>query len=238
MSARIRSRFRLGLLIAAATWLAGTAAISQEAQPFKGQPADIPPGRLRGSSDQVMRIIVRGRVLRNDGKYDAALVEFEKALETARFTKDRPGESWSLSNIATVYRYRAEKEAGEAEDLIKKSAEHYERAANIARENADKHNEAYATLYLGALAAMRKDPAEALRRYAVALPLFEAEGDRYYVGRTYAYQARAYLEQRRFDQGMALYEKSLTCLREVRMFNEVTEILGEMQAAYEKFMQP
>jgi tetratricopeptide (TPR) repeat protein len=237
MNAFTRPAIRVGLLIVVAAWCASTAAAGQEAHPAKGQPADIPPGKIRGPSDQVSEIIVRGRLLRNCGKYDPALAEFEKALETAQLIKDRPGEAWSLSNIATVYRYRAEKVADNS-DLIKTSADHYEKAANIARENADKHNEAYATLYLGVLAAMRKEPAEALKRYAVAMPLFEAEGDRYYVGRTYAYQARALLEQRLFDKGMESYEKSLSCLREARMFNEVTEILGEMQVAYKKFMQP
>jgi tetratricopeptide (TPR) repeat protein len=241
----LRDCFLLGVLASVSV------VIAQEAAPPKaadqkpaaqrplGQPADLPPGKIRGASEGVTEIIVNGRLLRNDGKYDEALVQFGKALELARFTKDRPGEAWSLSNKATVHRYRAEKERNQGQrlELIKQSAELYEQSANIARESADKHNEAYATLYLGVLAAMRNEPAEALRRYAVALPLFEAEGDLYYVGRTYWFQARSVLAQRDFDKGMELYEKALPCLREARMFNEVAEILTEMQAVYKAVMQ-
>ena len=47
---------------------------------MKGQPADIPPGRIRGASEQVTGIIVRGRLRQNEGNYDAALAEFEKSF--------------------------------------------------------------------------------------------------------------------------------------------------------------
>ncbi|HZN33418.1 MAG TPA: hypothetical protein VFB80_06340 [Pirellulaceae bacterium] len=209
-----------------------SAACAQENKPAGQKPAQLPPGRIRGPSEQVAEIIISGRLLRNEGKYDEALAQFDKALKTARFTMDRSGEAWAISNVATVYRYRAEKEADKAAELIKKSAEHYEQAANIARENADKHNEAYATLYLGVLAAMRKDPDQALRRYAVAMPLFEAEGDDYYIGRTYAYQARAMLLRRDPLKALELFEKALPLLREVGMLNEAAEVVGEMQAIY------
>jgi tetratricopeptide (TPR) repeat protein len=201
------------------------------AQDEKLPPMAVPPGRIIGPSDEVAEICIIGRSLRNQGQYDAALAEFEMALKTARSTKDYSGEAWSISNIATVYRYRAEKEPEKAAELIKTATEHYEQAANIARKNADKYNEAYATLYLGVLAAMRKDVAEADRRYAVALPLFRAVNDRYYVGRTYAYQARAALLRSEPKQAIELFEKALPLLRDVRMLNEVEQVTEELKAA-------
>lgn len=215
-----------------------TLADAQEAAPPRENLPPLPPGRLRGPSDQVAEICTTGRLLRNEGKYEAALAEFDKALKTAQFTKDRAGEAWSLSNKATVYRYRAEKEPDKFAELVKESADFYEQAAAIARESGEKHNEAYATLYLGVLASMRKDPAEAQRRFAAALPLFAAVQDRYYVGRTYACQARAKLQQGEFDPALELFEKSLPCLREVRMFDEVAEVLSEMQAVYAALKRP
>lgn len=226
MNAPCRLRFWIAAFVVAS--LVGTSSRGQEAKPAEQQ--QLPPGRISGPSDEVAEICIAGRGLRNEGKYDEAIVEFEKALKTARFTKDRPGEAWSISNIATVYRYRADKEADKATELIQKSAALYEQAANIARESADKHNEAYATLYLGALAAMKGDTVEAQRRYDVAMPLFRAVNDRYYVGRTYAFQARAALLQKQPQKAIELFEKAVPLLREVGMFNEVRDVDAEIKA--------
>ena len=189
------------------------------------------PVQIARPSDEVATICIAGRDLRNQGNFDAALAEFDKALQKARFTQDSAGEAWSLSNIATVYRYRAQSEPKKAAELIKTAVQHYEQAANIARNNADKFNEAYATLYLGVLAAMRNNPAEAERHYAVALPLFRAINDRYYLGRTYAYQARAALLRSEPKQAIELFEKALPLLVEVRVFDEATQVTEELKAA-------
>jgi tetratricopeptide (TPR) repeat protein len=200
------------------------------AQDEKLPPRKASSGRVNPSKE-VAEICVAGRSLRNQGQFDAALAEFEKALNTARATKDPAGEAWSISNIATVYRYRAELEPDKTAELIKTAAEHYQQAADISRKNADKYNEAYATLYLGVLAAMRKDVATAERNYAVALPLFRAVNDHYYMGRTYAFQARAAVQRSEFKQAIELYEKALPLLRDVGRFNEVTQVEEELKAA-------
>ena len=222
---------RLSLLTLISTAIAAFSNLSiTNAQNEKPPPKNI-PGRIAGPSDEVTAICIAGRDLRNQGKFDAALAEFDKALQKARFTQDHSGEAWSLSNIATVYRYRAQNEPKKAAEFLKTAADQYSQAANIARKNSDKFNEAYATLYLGALAAMRKDTAEAERHYAIALPLFRAVNDRYYLGRTYAYQARAALLRSEPKQAIELFEKALPLLVEVRVFDEATQVTEELKAA-------
>ena len=188
-----------------------------------------PPGRIRGPSDEVAEIIIRGRTLRNAGSHAAALALFDEALATARAKKDHSGEAWSLSNIATVYRYRAKDE--KSDELADKAADYYTQAIKLSREKSDRYNEAYATLYLGVLAAARDDTDLALKNYAVALSLFEAVKDRYYIARTLVYIAQATAPQEP-EKALALFEQSLPHFREVKMWHEAAEVLGQMYNLY------
>ena len=192
-------------------------------------PAPLAPGRIRGPSDEVAEIIIRGRTLRNAGSYAAALALFDEALATARAKKDHSGEAWSLSNIATVYRYRSKDE--KSQELADKAADFYTQAINLSREKADKYNEAYATLYLGVLAAARGDTDLALKNYAVALSLFEEVKDRYYVARTLVYTAQA-TAPKEPEKALELLEQSLPHFREVKMWHEAAEALREMYNLY------
>jgi len=234
MSQYVRPTLLTALATLALATSHGTAAYAQAEKPAKTKvPFSLPPGRIGGPSDEVAEICIRGRELRNEKKYDEALAEFDKALKTAKFTKDRAGEAWALSNKATVYRYRADQEADKFKHLVTQATELYEDAATIARESGEKHNEAYATLYLGVLAAMQKDAAAAQKRYDVALQLFEAVGDHYYVGRTYAFQARAALLRQEPMKAVELFEKAVPLLRAVGMFNEVADVTAEIKAVKE-----
>src|SRR6478736_1008049 len=125
-----------------------------------------PPATSPKPSPQVVLLVAKGRKLRNAGDFVGGRTAFDDALATARSTRDPAGESLALNNIASIYRY----EAGLAKitanqnpplDLIDKSTDLYEQALRAARKARDKTDEAYATLYLGVLAAGRGDPDKA-----------------------------------------------------------------------------
>src|SRR5947199_6761795 len=79
--------------------IAAPRADAQEAKP------KLPPGLIRGPSQEILAMCIQGRGLRNRGDRDAALAIFEEALQKAREKGDRSGEAWAMNNIASVYRY-------------------------------------------------------------------------------------------------------------------------------------
>jgi tetratricopeptide (TPR) repeat protein len=197
----------------------------------KGPP--LPAGLIRGPSQEVLALGVKGRGLRNQGDYDGATAAFHEALGVAREAKDRPGEAWALNNIASVYRYQATEK--KSKDLAQQAVDFYEQARTIARLSGDKHNDGYATLYLGVLAADRGDGKIAMKFYEEALPLFTAVDDRYYMARTNMFMGRATLHQ--FNQpheALAFFERALPDFRQVQMWNEAEGVLTDMKVAYER----
>src|SRR5215475_10171784 len=155
----------------------------------------LPPGLIRGPSQEILAMCIQGRGLRNRGDRDSALAIFEEALQKARDKGDRSGEAWAMNNIASVYRY---------EGTDKKAAEHsqranalYDQARVFSMQIGDKHNEAYATLYLGVLAAQREEIEQAMKLYEAALPLFKEVEDFYYVARTNVFMGQATLHQKK-----------------------------------------
>lgn len=100
---------------------------------------------IRGPSQQVLDIAVKGRTLRNQGDFDGARQAFEEALAHARATNDKSGEAWAISNVATTYRYQAgltEISANSSVDvkLADKAIDLYKEALSIAQTNKDKYN--------------------------------------------------------------------------------------------------
>jgi tetratricopeptide (TPR) repeat protein len=136
-----------------------------------------------------------------------------------------------MNNIASVYRY---------EGNDQKAAEHWQRATALydqARvfsiQIGDKHNEAYATLYLGALAVQRGEIEQAMRLYETALPLFKEVEDPYYVARTYTLMGETTLRQKKQPrEALPLFEQALPNFREVEKWDEAAAVLRDILAAY------
>jgi tetratricopeptide (TPR) repeat protein len=193
----------------------------------------LPPGLIRGPSREILDIVIKGRILRNQGQREAALAVFEDALQQGRAAGDKSGQAWAMNNIASVYRYEGTDK--KALDLSQKATELYERALAYSREIGDKHNEAYATLYLGVLADQRDEVERAFTFYEAALPLFQAVDDPYYVARTYVFLGKATRDKRKQpEQALALFEKALPNFRAVESWDEAVGAIREMLTAYQQ----
>jgi tetratricopeptide (TPR) repeat protein len=220
-----RAPWIVPLLLAILAAIAAPRADGQEPKP------KLPPGLIRGPSQEILAMCIQGRGLRNRGDRDAALAIFEEALQKARDRGDRSGEAWAMNNIASVYRY---------EGTDKKAAEHsqratalYDQARIFAIQIGDKHNEAYATLYLGVLAAQRNEIEQAMTLYEKALPLFKEVEDPYYVARTCVFMGQATLHQKKQPmEALPFFEQALPNFREVEKWDEAAVALREIMTAY------
>jgi tetratricopeptide (TPR) repeat protein len=219
-------------------WLLLLATISNRVVAQEAKPARLPPGLIRGPSQQVLDMAVRGRTLRNQGDFEAARQAFDEALALARAINDKSGETWAISNLATTYRYQAgltNISANLAMDVVlaDKAIDLYKEALAIAQENKDKYNEAYATLYLGVLAAGRGETDRAFKHYDAAMQLYKAVDDRYYIGRTYVFMGATALYIKRDPQdAIPFFEKALPELRESEMWHEAQAVAKDLFVAY------
>jgi tetratricopeptide (TPR) repeat protein len=181
---------------------------------------------------------VRGRTLRNQGDFDEARQAFDEALALARETKDKSGEAWAISNIATTYRYQAGLTSISANlsldvVLADKAIDLYKEALAIAQENKDQYNAAYATLYLGVLWAGRGETERAFKQFDKAQELYKAVDDRYYIGRTFVFMGATTLYVKREAQNAIPYfEKALPELRESEMWHEAQAVARDLFIAY------
>ncbi len=188
----------------------------------------------------VVAAVARGRSLRNAGDFAGGRAAFDEALAKARSTKDVAGEALALNNIATVYRY----EAGLARittnqnppaDLMDKSAEFYEQALRAARAAGNKTDEAYATLYLGVLAAGRGDADKAFKHYFDALETYKALDNRYYIARTLMLMGSTTLHRRqKAESSLKYFEAALPMFRDVKYWHEAQWVIDDMNIAYEQ----
>jgi len=207
--------------------------VAQEAKP-----ARLPPGLIRGPSQPVLDLCVKGRMLRNEGEFDKARQAFDEALTFARANNDKSGEAWAISNIATVYRYQAgltNISANSAVDVVlaDKAIDLYKEALAIAQENKDKYNEAYATLYLGVLVAARGETDRAFKHYDSAMGLFKDVDDRYYIGRTFVFMGATTLYIKREPQeAIPFFDKALPELRDSEMWHEAQSVARDLFVAY------
>jgi tetratricopeptide (TPR) repeat protein len=198
---------------------------SQEPKP------KLPPGLIRGPSQEILAMCIQGRGLRNRGDRDAALAIFEEALQKARDKGDRSGEAWAMNNIASVYRYEGKDQ--KAAEHSQRATALYDQARIFSIQIGDKHNEAYATLYLGVLAAQREEVEQAMKLYETALPLFKEVEDPYYVARTFAFMGQATLHQKKLPmEALPFFEQALPNFREVEKWDEAAVVLREIMTAY------
>src|SRR6187200_2471085 len=128
------------------------------------------PAASPAPSSDVAALVAKGRMLRNSGDLMG-------------------GEAAALNNLASVYRYDAGLDKITANqnpplDLIDKATTHYEQALRAAGQAGNKTDEAYATLYLGVLAAGRGSPDKAFPYYVDALEKYKKLQDTYYQART------------------------------------------------------
>jgi tetratricopeptide (TPR) repeat protein len=208
-------------------------AVAQDAKPTR-----LAPGMIRGPSQQVLDIAVRGRTLRNQGDFDGARQAFEEALTLSRATNDKSGEAWAISNVATTYRYQAgltNISANSSIDaaLADKAIDLYKEALTIAQQNKDEYNEAYATLYLGVVAAGRGETDKAFKLFDAAMVLYKKLDDRYYIGRTFVFMGTTTLYKKREPQNsIAFFERALPELRESEMWHEAQSVARDLFIAY------
>jgi len=224
---KIASRRAPYVFIVLTLWLTAVQAVAfgQETKP------KLPPGLIRGPSQEILTMCIQGRGLRNRGDRDAALAIFEEALQKARDKGDRSGEAWAMNNIASVYRYEGNDQ--KAAEHSQRATALYDQARIFSIQVGDKHNEAYATLYLGALAAQRDEIEQAMKLYEAALPLFQEVEDPYYVGRTYTLMGQTTLRQKKQPrESLPFFEQALPNFREVEKWDEAAAVLREIMAAY------
>jgi len=197
-----------------------------------------PPTASPTPSPEVAELVARGRKLRNAGDLAGGRAAFDDALAKGRSTKDSAGESLALNNIASIYRYEAGLATITANqnpplDLIDKSTDLYEQALQAARKARDKTDEAYATLYLGVLAAGRGDPDKAFNYYFDALEIYKALGDTYYHARTLMFMGTTTLYHRqRPDASLKYFEQALPLFREINYWHEAQWVISDMNVAY------
>jgi tetratricopeptide (TPR) repeat protein len=228
MNARFQRRVSQSMVLAV---LLG--AISAPAG-FADEPkTKLPPGLIRGPSKEILALVIRGRTLRNQGDRNTALAIFEDALQKAREAQDRSGEAWAMNNIASVYRYEGTDQR--AQEHSQRATALYDQARVFALANGDKHNAAYATLYLGVLAEQRGEIDQATTLSETALPLFKEVDDPYYVARTYTFLGQTALTQRKDPlKAIELFEQALPGFREVEMWHEAAAVVRDMFLAYER----
>jgi tetratricopeptide (TPR) repeat protein len=201
-----------------------------------------PPAASPTPSLEVAALVAKGRKLRNAGDFDGGRTAFDDALAQARTTKDPAGESLALNNIASIYRYEAGLTKITANqdppiDLIDKSTNLYEQALRSARKARDKSDEAYATLYLGVLAAGRGDPDKAFNYYFDALENYKSLGDSYYHARTLMFMGTTTLYRREQpESSLKYFEQALPLFREVNYWHEAQWVISDMNVAYAQLM--
>ena len=189
---------------------------------------------------EVVAAVARGRDLRNAGDFAGGRAAFDEALAKARATKDVAGEALALNNIASVFRYEAgltliTANQNPAADVMDKSAELYEQALRAARAAGDKTDEAYATLYLGVLAAGRGDPDKAFKCYFEALETYKALDNRYYIARTLMFMGSTTLYRRqKAEASLKYFESALPMFRDVKYWHEAQSVIEDMNVAYEQ----
>jgi len=200
---------------------------------------DNPPAAISPTpSAEVAELVAKGRKLRNAGDPVGGRAAFDDALARARAMKDPAGESLALNNIASIYRYEAglTKIAANQNpplELIDKSTDFYDQALRAARKSRNKTDEAYATLYLGVLAAGRGDPDKAFNYYFDALEMYKALGDSYYHARTLMFMGTTTLYQRqRPESSLKYFEQALPLFRQVNYWHEAQWVISDMNVAY------
>jgi tetratricopeptide (TPR) repeat protein len=216
----------VGLFASIAT---GTPVSAQYAKPRKER---LPPGMIRGPSQEILTMVNEARGMRNRGERNAALAVLEDALQEARTAGDKSGEAWTMNNIASVYRYEASEK--KAPEYAQRAAVLYEQARVFALAGGDKHNAAYSTLYLGAIALQKGEAQEAAKLLEVALPLFAEVDDPYYTGRTLVYLGRAALSRNDPVKALGHFEQALPKYREVELWDQAAAVLREMASVYEQ----
>jgi len=205
-------------------------------------PAVAPPTKSARPSAEVMTAVAKGRALRNAGDLDGGRAAFEGALAQARAANDVAGESLALNNVATIYRYQAGLHRISANqnppaDLIDKSADRYAQALKAARAAGDKFDEAYATLYLGVLAAGKGNADQAFKHYDEALPIFRSINDRYYTARTFMLMGSTTLYHRQqAEASLKHFEQALPLFRDAKYWNEAQWVVRDMDVAYEQLI--
>jgi uncharacterized protein HemY len=141
-----------------------------------------------------------------------------------------------MSNIASVYRYQASQKT--APEFAQRAADLYEQARVYALAGGDKHNAAYATLYLGVLALQKGEAPQAAKLLEVALPLFKEVDDPSYTARTYVYLGRAAVGQKKSVEALGYFEQALPKYREVKLWDQAAAVTREMAAVYEQLARP
>jgi tetratricopeptide (TPR) repeat protein len=196
------------------------------------------PAASPAPSSDVAALVAKGRMLRNSGDLMGGKAAFEDALAKARSLKDLSGEAAALNNLASVYRYDAGLDKITANqnpplDLIDKATTHYEQALRAAGQAGNKTDEAYATLYLGVLAAGRGSPDKAFPYYVDALEKYKKLQDTYYQARTLMFMGATTLYHRHQPEASLKYfEQALPMFREVSYWHEAQWVINEMQVAY------
>jgi tetratricopeptide (TPR) repeat protein len=203
---------------------------------------DRPRTQEAKTSKAVADAVSRGRLQRNQQDYDAAKATFEEALATCRAANDRAGEVLLLNNLASVYRYRAGltriiDTPAKHKDSVDKAVELYDQALKLARDANDVSNEAYASLYLGVLAASRNDADNAITHFDDALKLYKSINDPEYIGRTYMSLGQNALDrQKQPEAALKHYEQALPKFREIGYWPGIQSLLDDMKRACEQLM--
>jgi tetratricopeptide (TPR) repeat protein len=194
------------------------------------------------ASKEVVDAVNRGRMQRNGQHYDAAQATFEDALATCRAANDRTSEVLVLNNLASVYRYRAGITGiidipAQHKDSVDKAVELYGQALKIARDTNDVSNEAYASLYLGVLAAARNDADKTVMYFDDALRLYKSINDSEYIGRTYMLMGQNALDrQKQPEAALKHYEQALPRFREIGYWPGIQGVLDDMKRACQQLM--
>lgn len=111
-----------------------------------------------------------GRMLLNQGQYEAARLRFDQALVGFQLSEDRFHEGKTLNSLGGTAFYQGDYLA---------ARDYYEQALKIARETGDRTGEAYALNNLGNTATEQGDYVTALKQYGAALTIYREIGDRF-----------------------------------------------------------
>ena len=147
-----------------------------------------------------------GIVLRDQRRFDEAILGFSDALTIRRRIEDRRGEALTLSELGLVYSEQRQ---------FTKAVGYFKQSLTLLEGMKDRQGEALALKYLGIVYREQKLLDQALVHFEESLGIFRESGDLYSEGWLLHHIGILYRVQERFDDAIKFFTKSLELLRSV-----------------------
>ncbi len=180
-----------------------SALIATLVAPSIAQQPTRPPGPR--PTPQVQAILTEANAAANANKLDDAEKLYTKALETARTTSDRKGESSTLYRFADLKNRRGQNP---------QAIEMYEQSIAISQAIKDTAGEISSTTSLGVVYSRTGRSSKGREYFEKTIPLYRSMGDRAGEAQTLSRIAYSYSETHEDEKALDFFKQSLTMSRE------------------------